>query len=51
VTDKPPEWAIRCPWCKAPVGARCTTQRGRRHHIASHDARITAARQHTGDTT
>lgn len=51
-----PEWSIRCPWCQAPPGQRCTSPRGRRLSIASHDARITtwtalAARdQQTGDT-
>jgi hypothetical protein len=51
MTDKPAEWSIRCPWCKAPPGTRCTTQRGRRLPIESHDARHTAARQHIGDAT
>jgi hypothetical protein len=50
---KPPEWQIRCPWCNAPTGQRCTSPRGRRIAIQSHDARITAhttARdQQTGD--
>jgi hypothetical protein len=54
VTDKPPEWSIRCPWCGAPAGLRCTSPRGRRLAVASHDARIQAhtatARQQTGDT-
>lgn len=56
-----PEHAIRCPWCNAPPGQRCTSAgRGRRLQIASHDARITAwtahlqaqtaADQQTGDT-
>lgn len=36
---KPPEWAIRCPWCHAPAGQRCTTPRGRKLAVASHDAR------------
>lgn len=36
-----PEWTIRCPWCSAPAGQRCTTLRGRRLAIPSHDARIT----------
>jgi hypothetical protein len=48
-----PEWAIRCPWCAAAPGQRCTSPRGRRLAIQSHDARIeawtAAARQHTGD--
>jgi hypothetical protein len=55
----PPEWAIRCPWCQAPPGQRCTSAgRGRRIAIPSHDARVTAwaaatdrhRNQHTGDT-
>jgi len=37
-----PEWAIRCPWCQAPPGQRCTSPRGRKLAIASHDARKTA---------
>lgn len=41
-----PEWAIPCPWCQAPAGARCTTTRGRRLPIPSHDARKTAWTQH-----
>ena len=36
-----PEWAIRCPWCHASPGTRCTTPTGRRIAIPSHDARIT----------
>jgi len=40
-----PEWAIRCPWCNAPPGNRCTSPRGRKLAIASHDARITAHQQ------
>lgn len=40
--DKPPEWAVRCPWCGAAPGTRCTSPRGRRLVIDSHDARITA---------
>lgn len=55
MTDKPPEWSIRCPWCKAPPGRRCTTAaRGRRLTADSHDIRITtwttARDQHTGDS-
>lgn len=38
---RPPEHAIRCPWCHAPAGARCTSPRGRRLAIQSHDARTT----------
>lgn len=45
---KPPEWSIRCPWCNAPPGQRCTSPRGRRLVIESHDARIT---EHTARTT
>ena len=45
MTDKPPEWSIRCPWCNAPAGSRCTSPRGRRLPIDSHDARINAARR------
>ena len=44
----PPEWATRCPWCNAPPGQRCTSPRGRRLVIESHDARIEA---HTTQTT
>jgi len=44
---KPPEWAIRCPWCQAPPGTRCTSPRGRRLQVASHDARLQA---HTART-
>lgn len=40
MTDRPPEWAIRCPWCNAGPGQRCTSPRGRRLPIESHDARI-----------
>lgn len=42
-----PEWAIRCPWCNAPPGNRCTSPRGRRLVIPSHDARIQAHTAHT----
>ena len=49
-----PEHAIRCPWCNAPAGTRCTTTRGRKLAIPSHDARTTAwttqaEQQQTGD--
>lgn len=46
-----PEHAIRCPWCGAPPGQRCTSPRGRRLPITSHDARITTwnATQQTGE--
>lgn len=37
-----PEWAVRCPWCGATRGQRCTTPTGRRIAIPSHDARLTA---------
>jgi hypothetical protein len=40
--DKPPEWSVRCPWCQAPPGTRCTSPRGRRLAVDSHDARIQA---------
>ena len=40
----PPEWAIRCPWCNAPAGQRCTSPRGRKLKITSHDARTTEHR-------
>jgi hypothetical protein len=39
---KPPEWAIRCPWCNAAPGNRCTSPRGRKLAIETHDARTTA---------
>lgn len=39
---QPPEWNIRCPWCQAAPGTRCTSPRGRRLDIESHDARINA---------
>lgn len=52
--DKPPEWSVRCPWCGAPPNARCTTPRGRKLSIDSHDARtaawITASHPQTGET-
>lgn len=37
-----PEHAIRCPWCKASPGNRCTRPSGGRLTIPSHDARIQA---------
>ncbi|MFD4968904.1 hypothetical protein [Streptomyces sp. NPDC058424] len=37
-----PEHAIRCPWCRAPAGQRCTTPTGRPIAIPSHGARIAA---------
>ena len=42
MTGSPPEWATRCPWCNAAPGQRCTSPRGRRLVIESHDARIEA---------
>lgn len=36
----PPAWTVRCPWCNAAPGNRCTGQRGRRLAIETHDARI-----------
>lgn len=42
-----PEHAVRCPWCGAPPGTRCTTPRGRKLSIPSHDARHQAAAQAT----
>jgi hypothetical protein len=54
-----PEWTVRCGWCGASAGQRCTTKRGRPLSIPSHDARITAWTAHpaaqatdqqTGDT-
>ena len=47
----PPEWSIRCPWCGAPPGQRCTSPRGRRLPIDSHDARKTAHRPDTRQET
>ncbi|MER5715764.1 hypothetical protein [Streptomyces sp. NPDC002132] len=38
----PPAWSIRCPWCQAAPGQRCTSPRGRRLPIDTHDARTTA---------
>ena len=52
MTGHPPEWAIRCPWCGASPGARCTSPRGRRIPIDSHDARHTTwTRTQNGTTT
>lgn len=34
-----PEHVIRCPWCGAAPGSRCTTRMGKPLSIASHDAR------------
>ncbi|MFD4257757.1 hypothetical protein ACFWR9_08995 [Streptomyces sp. NPDC058534] len=45
-----PEWTIRCPWCGASPGQRCTTPNGRRIAIPSHDARITAHAEQTRTT-
>lgn len=45
-----PEHAIRCPWCHAPAGQRCTTPRGKRLAIPSHDARLQAWANHPKET-
>jgi hypothetical protein len=53
-----PEWAVRCSWCGASPGNRCTRPSGGTLAIPSHDARITAWTTHlaaqkarqTGDT-
>jgi hypothetical protein len=37
-----PEHAVQCPHCGASAGIRCTTRRGRKLSIPSHDARINA---------
>lgn len=37
-----PAHTVRCPWCHAPVGQRCTTPRGRKLAVPSHEARIDA---------
>lgn len=50
MTNDHPEWTVRCPWCGASPGARCTTPNGRRIAIPSHDARITAHTQQTQPT-
>ncbi|WP_159106696.1 zinc finger domain-containing protein [Streptomyces rishiriensis] len=42
MNGNPPAWQVRCPWCGAPPGSRCTSPRGRRLHIDTHDARTTA---------
>lgn len=42
-----PEHTVRCPWCGAPPGTRCTTPRGRKLSIPSHNARHQA---HTNRT-
>lgn len=44
---KPPAWSIPCPWCHAPPGQRCTSPRGRKLAINTHDARTTAWNAHT----
>ncbi|WP_165854448.1 hypothetical protein [Streptomyces sp. V2] len=50
---QPPEWSVACPWCHAPPGTRCTSPRGRRISVDSHDARLaawtTASDQQTGE--
>ncbi|MGW5477645.1 zinc finger domain-containing protein [Streptomyces sp. NPDC004008] len=51
-TSDIPEWAIRCPWCHASPGNRCTRPSGGHLSIPSHDARITAwntLNRQTGD--
>lgn len=47
-----PERAIRCPWCKAHIGIRCTTRRGRALTAPVHQARLDAwtASQPADDT-
>lgn len=49
--DKPPEWSVRCPWCEAAPNVRCLTPKGRLlpNGLQSHDARIQAHTQQTGD--
>lgn len=42
MTDRPPEWSVRCPWCKARPGVRCTRPSGGQLSIPSHDARLNA---------
>jgi hypothetical protein len=44
MNGNPPAWSIRCPWCQAPPGQRCTSPRGRKLAIDTHDARTTAHR-------
>ena len=44
-SEHPPAWSIRCPWCGAPPGQRCTSPRGRRLPIDTHDARLQAHAQ------
>ena len=49
-TTKPPAWSIRCPWCNAEPGQRCTSRaRGRRLTAPSHDARIQAHNAQTAE--
>lgn len=45
-----PEWSVRCPWCSARPGTRCTSPRGRKLAIPSHDARLTAYAARTTTT-
>ena len=49
MTGRPayPAHTVRCPWCHAPVGVRCTTPRGRKLAVPSHQARIEAYAQQT----
>ena len=37
-----PAHTVHCPRCHAPVGVRCTTPRGRKLAVPSHQARIDA---------
>lgn len=46
-----PEHTIRCPWCGAPPGTRCTTPRGRKLSIPSHNARHLAHTNRGGPLT
>jgi hypothetical protein len=47
VTGRPayPAHTVRCPWCGAQPGDRCTTPRGRKLAVPSHQARIDAYAQ------
>ncbi|WP_455678677.1 zinc finger domain-containing protein [Streptomyces antibioticus] len=47
MTDRPPEWSVRCPWCNAAPGQRCTSRARGRRLTGSHDARHQA---HTSQT-
>jgi hypothetical protein len=50
MTGRPlyPAHTVTCPWCHAPPGTRCTTPRGRKLTVPSHDARIAAYAAQTG---